>query len=438
MVAESGGRPPPKRRAPARRRRPGEGSVYRRGSRWTAMVDLGYVTGPDGKRRRRRVTVTADTAEEAARELRRLRSRADVGLLPQDGAQTVADFLRAWLDSKAPSIRSTTAAIYRRAIELHLAPFLGHHRLDRLTPAHVQGFIAAELAAGMSATTVRAMVTVLSGALRTALEWGQVTRNVAALAHRPAAVRFPARPLSADEARALLAALEGDDLAALYWLLIGTGLRIGEALALRWQDVDLDARLIHVRHTILRTKAGEQPPAGAIRLTPTVSLVPPKTAASRVTLALPGVVADVLRAHQVAQLAQAAAAGSAWQDLALVFTTPTPKAAGHHRPPGSPVDYLATHRRLRAMLSAAGLPAIRVHDLRHTCAVLLIEGGDANLKQVQRQMRHASIGVTLDVYGHVTDALQARAASDMDGLLGGPKTGTLATDGNTGGDPPPT
>jgi integrase len=154
-----------------------------------------------------------------------------------------------------------------------------------------------------------------------------------------------------------------------------------------------------------------------------------------VTLALPGVVADVLRAHRVAQLAQAAAAGDAWQELALVFTTPTPKTAGHHRPPGSPVDYLAAHRRLRAVLAAAGLPAIRVHDLRHTCAVLLIEGGDANLKQVQRQMRHASIGVTLDVYGHVTDALQARAASDMGRLLEGPKTGSLATGGNTGEDP---
>lgn len=422
MVASDGSqKAAPKKRAP-KKRRPGEGSVYRRGNRWTGAVDLGYVDGPGGKRRRR-ITVNGETAEEVAKSMRLVRARADVGLIIPDGQTSTADFLRSWLETKSGSIRATTVTIYRRAIETHLIPFLGHHRLDRLSPVHVQGFISAKLAAGMSATTVRTTTIVLIGALKSAQEWGLVSRNVASIARLPPPRRYEARPLSGDEARSFLSMIEGSPFAALYWLLIGTGLRIGEALGLRWQDVDLEAGLIHVRHSLQKVKAGVTVTgAGFVPLTTTAALVPPKTPSSRVTLAVPAVVVEVLRQHRGNQAAERQAAGDAWRDHGLVFTTPTPKKPGHNLPPGSPVDYKAAMTRFKEALAAADLPPIRLHDLRHTCAVLLIEGGDGNLKQVQRQMRHSNIGTTLDVYGHVSDALQARAARNMDDLLGKKKS----------------
>lgn len=431
MVAESGGRPPPKRRAPAKRRRPGEGSVYRRGSRWTAMVDLGYVTGPDGKRRRRRVTVTADTAEEAARELRLLRGRADVGMVIPDGKTSVADFLRAWLDTKAGGVRSSTLDSYRQHAAGHLVPFLGHHRLSKLTPLHVENLIASMVTAGLATATIRSVIITLSSALKAAVAWGMVPSNAAALAHLPKRQNYQPHPLSMDEAHRLLDQFTGDHYEALFWTMVGTGLRIGEALALRWADIDLDAGRLSVRYSLLRVKAGSKITGvdnDMVRLTETAALVPPKTASSRATLSLPAVVADHLRRHKDSQDAARLAAGPKWRDFGLVFTNPVVSRVGRggrHSKAGTPVDYNALLKRYRVALEAAGLPQIRLHDLRHTCAVLLIEGGGANLKQVQRQMRHARIETTLDVYGHVTDELQARAAEEMDGLLGKPKQSPL-------------
>lgn len=425
MVAEEpGAAAAPKRRAPKKRRRHGEGSIYRRGKRWTGSLDLGFETAPDGTIRRRRVTVTGATADEVARELGKLRSRADIGLMVPDGQATVASFLRSWLEAKLGSLRANTVTVYRRAIERSLIPFLGHHRLDRLSPAHVQGFITAKLAEGLSVTTVRTTTRVLIGALKMAQEWGLVTRNVASLAHLPPPRRYPARPLTADESRMFLAAIEKDELRALYWVLIGSGLRIGEALGLRWNDVDFEAGQLHIRHSLQKVRADHGPLGpDTIRLTPTAALVPPKTSTSRTSLALPHVVTAALQRHRAEQEEARQAAGSAWRDHGLVFPTPRPLALGRNLPPGSPADYRGIMARYRGLLDAAGLPQIRLHDLRHTCAVLLIEGGDGNLKQVQRQLRHSSIKTTLDVYGHVTDALQARAAADVDRLLGGAATG---------------
>ena len=152
MIAPDGGqKAAPKKRAP-KRRRPGEGSIYRRGDRWTGSVDLGYEAGPDGKRRRRRITVNGETAEEVARGMRRVQARMDVGLSVPDGQSTVADHLRAWLDTtKAGSVRPRSLEHFRGHIENHLAPFLGHHKLARLEPMHVQALIADKLKADLLA-----------------------------------------------------------------------------------------------------------------------------------------------------------------------------------------------------------------------------------------------------------------------------------------------
>lgn len=426
MVAEEpGAAAAPKRRAPKKRRRHGEGSIYRRGKRWTGSLDLGFETAPDGTIRRRRVTVTGATADEVARELRQLQARADIGMTVQDGQTSVAAFLRSWLETtKAPGLRPRSLEHFQTHVERHLVPFLGHHKLARLEPMHVQALIADKLQAGLSVTTVRAIVITLSGALKAAQEWGLVGRNVAAMAKLPKKKAFSPKPLTGDQAKAFLGAIQGDRLEALYWLLIGTGLRRGEALGLRWQDVDLAGRVIHVRYSLQKVARGASVAslgADFIRLSDTKILTPPKTEASRTSLAIPGIVARHLAAHRERQDAERAAAGDRWQDLGLVFCHHIGReseAGGRYVPPGGPIDLNVVGREFKTLLSAAGLPPIRLHDLRHTCAVLLIEGGDGNLKQVQKQMRHARIETTLGTYGHVSDELQARAADDMDGLLG--------------------
>lgn len=429
MIAPDGGqKAAPKKRTP-KKRRPGEGSIYRRGNRWTGSVDLGHEAGPDGKRRRRRITVNGETAEEVARGMRRVQARMDVGLSVPDGQSTVADHLRAWLDTtKAGSVRPRSLEHFRGHIENHLAPFLGHHKLARLEPMHVQALIADKLKAGLSVTTVRGIVITLSGALRQAQAWGLVGRNVATMVKLPKKKTYKPTPLTGDQARAFLSAIEGDREEALYWLLIGTGLRLGEALGLRWQDVDLPGRLIQIRYSLQKVPIGSDL-AGIgrdyIRLSETRILAPPKTDASRATLSLPGIVAGHLEEHAARQAKERAAAGDRWVNHGLVFCHHIGRRTGQtgrYVQPGGPLDRNKLLAAFKASMAAAGLPEIRLHDLRHTCAVLLIEGG-GNLKQVQMQMRHARIETTLGTYGHVSDELQARAAVEMDGLLGKGKAG---------------
>ena len=343
----------------------------------------------------RRVYRYARTRAEAAAKLTlALKATADGIALPSE-QQTVAEFLTAWLEESARrSLRPSTYRSYRQIVRDHVLPEIGSVRLARLTPQQVQRLINHRLESGLSPQSVVYVRGVLRRALNEALRWGLVTRNVATLVQPPRVRRYEISPLDAEQAQRLLTAIRGDRLEALFSVALAVGLRQGEALGLRWVDVDLDADVLHIRHA-LQAINGQ------------LVLVDPKTTRSRRSIQLPSLAVDALRAHRTRQAAERTRVGEAWSDQGFVFTSQL----------GRPLHGATVTHRFQQLLAAAGLPRQRFHDLRHGCATLLLAQG-VSPRVVMDVLGHSAITLTPNTYSHVVPALQSEAAHRMDTALG--------------------
>ncbi|MGH2382980.1 MAG: tyrosine-type recombinase/integrase [Candidatus Limnocylindria bacterium] len=361
------------------KRLPGEGTLRERpNGTWEARY-----RAADGRQR----SIYAKTRGEAAARLKAALRQRDAGLRPVDERLTLGDFLDDWLAHQVePSRRPRTAESYRDVVRLYIKPELGRMPLARLEPEHVQAMLARLQGrrGALSATSRRYVYTVLRIALGHALRLGRVHRNVCTLIDPPSRSQRELRPLSRPELARFLTGIRGDRLEALYVTAIGTGLRQGELLALRWSDVNLERGELVVRHTLQR---------GA-RV-----LAQPKTERARRTLRLASAVRGALLAHRERQ-AIVALSG-------LVFTTTA----------GGPIDGRVVARAFRRHLVRLGLPHQRFHDLRHAFATLMIEAGE-DLGVVSRILGHADFSTTADVYAHLTPAMLDRAAARMDDVLG--------------------
>ncbi len=374
----------------AKRRGQGEGAIYQRSDgRWCASVDQGW---EDGKRKRK--VIYGKTRREVADKLVVVQRTTQQGLPAQDDQITIGAFLDQWLrDVVKPTVRATTLNSYEGLVRKHLKPGLGKHRLAKLTPSHVQSFMNEKLEEGLSPRTVAYLRTVLRSALNKALEWGMVHRNVAALVKPPRSVRAEVVPFSPDEAKALLETIKDTRLQALFAVPLAIGLRMGEALGLRWADVDLDTGTLRVAQSLQRIKGG-------------VVFTEPKSAKSKRTIPLPGHSLGILKAHRSRQLQERLAAGDGWQDSGLVFTTPI----------GTALDSRNVRRLFHELCEEAEIPKRRFHDLRHTCATLLLSQ-NVHPRVVMETLGHSQISLTLDTYSHVLAPLQRQAADEMDAAL---------------------
>jgi len=268
---------------------------------------------------------------------------------------TVGDWCEHWLENiPARKVRAQTLESYRSTIRLHLRPGIGHHRLDRLQPEHLERLHGALADKQLSAASILRIHRVLSRALRVASRRGKVAQNVATLADPPA-VKWPemALPLSATEARRVMTAAQTHRNAARWTVALAVGLRQSEALALRWSDVDLDNGTLSVRRGLHRV-SGQGLVYGE-----------PKADRSRRNLALPAQLVDALRAHRAAQLEERITAGPLWQDHDLVFAQPN----------GRPIERKSDWRAWKGLLREAGVREVRLHDGRHTAATLLLSEG---------------------------------------------------------------
>jgi integrase len=369
-----------------RRRGKGEGSIYRRASdgRWVAALIM-----EDG----RRVVRRASSRKDAAAKLELLlKARAEGQAIAAD--RSTAAFLTEWLAVVKNTVGAGTFERYEQYIRVHALPALGRIRLGRLTPQHFQRLYQEKLAAGLSPTTVNHLHTVLHGAFAEAVRWGLVPRNVVALVRPPRKAHVEVVALTVEQARALLVAATGNRFEELLVLALKTGMRRGELLALRWEDVDLDKGVLQVRGTLRRTQEG-------------LSIGTPKTAASRRKVVLSPASVTALLRHRARQEQERQAAGDLWHDLGLVF----PNRLGRLM---EPRDLLADV--YRPLLNRAGLPPVTFHTLRHTAATLLLAEGE-HPKVVQELLGHAQVSITLDRYSHMTPRLMSNAAALMDRLL---------------------
>lgn len=370
----------------------GEGTIrQRKDGRWEAMYSF-----RDERGNLQRRSLYAKTQREVREKLTTAIAALDRGQPPLTDRQTVAQFLDRWLaDVVKPSVRPKTYESYRQIVRLYLAPTLGQHRLAKLTPQHVQSLMNEQLTAGRAPRTVLYMRAVLRRALGQALKWGLVARNVATLVDPPRSQRHDIRPLTPEQAGQFLTAARGDRLEALYAVAVSVGLRQGEILGLRWEDVDLDAGVLRVRVALQRLDGKPQ-------------LVEPKTRQSRRTLPLPAVVVRQLHAHRTRQREERLLAGERWQGAGwgLVFTNTL----------GGPLEPRNLTTRYKALLARAGLPNIRFHDLRHSCASLLLAQG-VPMRLIMDILGHSQIGLTMNTYAHIFPELQRQAADAMDRLF---------------------
>jgi integrase len=279
------------------------------------------------------------------------------------------------------------------SFRLYLKPGLGNHKLTALTVANVQQFFNQRLQEGDSVRKVQVMRTVLSAPLTRAVREELISRNVARLVELPEWHAGTVRPWTAEEARQFLAVSEPDPVHAAFVLLILYGLRRGEVLGLRWQDIDFGAGAIRIEQQVLRV-GGE------------MHVGPVKTRAGKRNLPLLKLAREALATQSITQARYRAAMGSAWPDTDLVFTTRT----------GRPIEPRNLVRSFRRICEANNVRLIKVHHIRHTVASLLKALG-VPARDAQVILGHSRLAVTLEIYTQTDDEAQLDALTRLHNLF---------------------
>lgn len=362
--------------------------------RWMIQASGGFdeFTG----RRRRATRRVRGTRAEAERALTRLLAELDQGSWAHPGRVTLGRYLEErWLPHMRTRVREKTWERYEGLIRLHVAPRIGRVPLGRLRPAHVQAVVDGMLAAGASRASALQAYRVLSEALRHAVRWQLLPQNPAAGASPPRLERREVAVPTPAQVRALLEEARGHACYPALLLLAACGLRRGEALALRWRDVDLEAGTLRVVATLQRG-------GGALRFEP------PKTDRSRRTVAVPPFAVAELRRHRREQAERRLLLGPAWADEDLVCD----------RGDGRPIDPETLTQMFRRVARRAGLPpGVRLHDLRHAYATRLLEAG-VHPKVVSEALGHSAVAFTMQVYQHVLPTMGEQAAAAIEAALG--------------------
>jgi len=337
-----------------------------------------------------------ETRKEAYEKLQKALHEQKQGTLLVGPQQTMKDYLEYWLEEVHKSkLRIGTYRSYRGVLNCHLIPGLGHIRLQKLTPQHVQSLYSKKhTEEGLSPGRIRVIHIVLHKALNHAVRVNLVARNVCDQVELPREERHEGLALTPEQAQQLLQKVREHRLDALLTLALTTGMRIGEILSLRWQDVDLKAGFLQVRRTV-----GYYGKRGFV-------VGEPKTESSRRTIVLPDFLVEKLKLHRTSQLEMRLQAGLSWVDNDLVFCN---KRGGFFPPPTIAYQF-------NKVLKDVGFSHMRFHDLRHSAATLLLSMG-VSLKVVQEILGHSTISTTADIYSHTLLSMQREAMNKMDDLF---------------------
>ena len=377
--------------AKGRRRHNGEGTISgpRKDGRYVAAF-----YAPTSAGTYKRVYVYGKTWDQAHARLVEAQAKARRGIPVAAESWKLGAYLDYWLENVVkPSRRPATYALYETITRVYLKPGLGQHQLHCLSVRTVQSFLNDKVAEGQSMRNVHMMRQVLGAALTRATREELIGRNVARLVELPAWEPGEVHPWSADEALAFLQAAKSDPLYPAFVLLLLYGMRRGEVLGLRWQDVDLDLGVFRVRQQLQRVSGSLQ--AG-----------PVKTKAGNRDLPIPSLARAALLARQQQQTADRLAFGRAWQDTGLVFSTRS----------GLPIEPRNLIRSFRRICDHNELRAIKVHHLRHTTASLL-KKLHVPPRDAQMILGHAHISTTMQIYTHVDEDARNDAISGLDKLL---------------------
>ena len=377
----------------AKRRGNNEGSIFqRKDGRWAAFI----TTGRDAVGRQKKRWFYGKTRKEVQEQLTKVLAEAQQGMPIDPTKQTVGQFLTQWLeDTVKGSCAPKTYLRYESSVRVHIIPALGQIPLAKLSPQHLQHFYREKQKAGENDKAHKCHA-VLRRALNMAVRWGLIPRNPATLVDPPRVERKEMQILTPEEVNRLLDAAQDDRYSAFYVVAVTCGLRLGELLGLKWSDVNLNTGAVHISRQLQWIK-GEGP-----------RFKEPKTKGSRRTIYLPDLALNALKEHRKKQIEERLRLGEIWQDNDLVF----PSEIGTPANPSNIYKW-----SFHPILEKARLPKIRVHDLRHTCASLLLLQGE-NPRVVQELLGHSSVSITLQLYSHVLPSLKKQIAKTMDRILG--------------------
>ncbi len=357
----------------------------------------------DRTQRRQEFHTGYASKREAEDELAKVLGSLALGVHIECSKVLLSEFLRVqWLPAIRPTIRPTTFASYEGHVERHIIPALGQVPLQQLTSSQLNGLYARLLSegrgpgkGGLSPATTRRVHATIHRALKDAVRWNKISRSPADGADPPRALGFehPMKVWGVRELKAFLASERQDRAYGLWLLLITSGMRRGEALGLTWDDLDLKAGRLAITKT--RIQNGYE-----------ILVSSPKTRKGRRLIVLdPGTV-RALRIERVRQKKERRRAGAPWDPCGYVFT----------RADGEPYHPERVSKMFRRASKKAGLPPIRLHDLRHSFATMAL-GAGLHPKIVSERLGHANIGITLDCYSHVLPAISEEAACRVAALV---------------------
>ncbi len=366
-----------------------EGSVYYDATteRWVAAITTDTV---------KRKKFYAKTQKEAIRKRNEALRELEKGTLPTGTQQKFGPFLENWIEEVHKSqVRLSTYVKYKKLIRSYIIPSLGNIWLQKLTPQHVQHLYSEMGQKGLSSKTINSTHGVLHVALKHALRWNLVSRNVCDLVTPPRIVKHAMTPLTVEQARSLLEGVNKHRLKVLLTLAVVSGMRRGELVGLRWSDIDFEQKYLMVLRTV-----DYIPHYGYV-------VGEPKSAAGKRKIQLPLFLVDLLKQHLVEQNQRRLEVGEKWENLDQVF----PDLHGGYFNP----TYL--DKMFSKLLQEIGVPHMRLHDLRHSAATILLSLG-VNAKVIQELLGHSDIVITLGIYGHVLPTMQQEVVEKWDNVFG--------------------
>lgn len=382
---------------------------------WEAAVTTGYDPGTGQQIRK---TYTGKTQKEVREKMQAAAVAVQDGDFFEPSKMTVAQWLDLWLKEYSADWKYKTKEKYEAVCRVHLKPALGATKLSKLTTPQIQSFYnelgrtgkvtkkkgkdgkEIERKEPLSPKSVRLVHGVLSKALNTAVRVGYIKHNPAELCTTPKLEKKEISPLTDEQIKEFMALCENEEYGRIYKLILFTGLREGEALGLTWDCVDFTRNELKINKQLQRQGESDV-------------LVSLKNSKPRY-LTAPAFVMQLLKDERIHQLEQRLAAGEVWQGWesqeemkkALVFV----------KDDGSSITAAALYQRYKHLAEKIGAPESRVHDLRHTYAVLSLQNGD-NVKTVQGNLGHATAAFTLDVYGHVSEKMKEDSAARMQAYI---------------------
>lgn len=372
---------------------------------WSIVIDVGR--DPETGKRRQEWQTVKGTKGEAQRALREMLNSVERGGYVKPSRVTVGEWLKEWLNGYVElNCSPRTKASYEMIIRRHIIPELGMIPLSQVEPRHLQALYSRQRARGrvqgkgqLSSQTVRYCHSLVAEALGYAVKMGLIGRNVALAIDAPRVEHKAMSTLAPEDVPKFLEAAAETPYYAFFYTLLYTGMRRGEALALRWKNVDLGLPSLSVTASLSVVET-------AYKLNGSYVIKEPKTPHSRRQIALPPSLVLVLRQRRAEQKRQGDLLGKALTDNDFVFA----------HPDGTPLDPSTVSHALANIIRKVGLPHIRLHDLRHTHATVMLKAS-VHPKVVSERLGHSSIRITLDTYSHVLPGIQEAAAQRFDDFL---------------------